>query len=212
MHFLKRSVLVALATIAAPTVAMADTYTLANFSGGVFGGNANAQSPFDLAGITQGMVLSGSFLIDNNITPGPGFENVLFSSYPDAAAIPDAVEFSFNIGSLNFTAAGAALAGIQYNNGNFNGFAYSKDFTFQNTAFNLTISGGTFSIADVAPIPRNYVNGFINIGNGGVTGGTPYTPPAVGGPAVPEPATWALMISGFGLAGVALRRRRAVAA
>ncbi|MCW5760422.1 MAG: choice-of-anchor A family protein [Phenylobacterium sp.] len=30
--------------------------------------------------------------------------------------------------------------------------------------------------------------------------------------AVPEPATWALMIGGFGLAGAALRRRRALAA
>lgn len=30
--------------------------------------------------------------------------------------------------------------------------------------------------------------------------------------AVPEPATWALMISGFGMAGGALRRRRALAA
>jgi hypothetical protein len=29
---------------------------------------------------------------------------------------------------------------------------------------------------------------------------------------VPEPTTWALMIGGFGLAGAALRRRRAVAA
>ncbi len=29
---------------------------------------------------------------------------------------------------------------------------------------------------------------------------------------VPEPSTWALMISGFGMAGVALRRRRMVAA
>ena len=32
------------------------------------------------------------------------------------------------------------------------------------------------------------------------------------GGAVPEPATWAMMIAGFGLAGSALRRRRAVAA
>ncbi|MGZ6015599.1 MAG: PEPxxWA-CTERM sorting domain-containing protein, partial [Phenylobacterium sp.] len=31
-------------------------------------------------------------------------------------------------------------------------------------------------------------------------------------PAVPEPAAWALMIGGFGLAGVALRRRRIVIA
>ena len=31
------------------------------------------------------------------------------------------------------------------------------------------------------------------------------------GAAVPEPASWALMIAGFGLAGTALRRRRAIA-
>ncbi len=32
------------------------------------------------------------------------------------------------------------------------------------------------------------------------------------GPGVPEPATWALMLTGFGLAGVALRRRAALTA
>ena len=34
----------------------------------------------------------------------------------------------------------------------------------------------------------------------------------VGGGAVPEPGTWALMIGGFGMAGAMLRRPRAVAA
>ncbi len=37
-----------------------------------------------------------------------------------------------------------------------------------------------------------------------------YTPPGVPG-AVPEPASWALMIAGFGLAGASLRRRRLLA-
>jgi hypothetical protein len=32
------------------------------------------------------------------------------------------------------------------------------------------------------------------------------------GPGVPEPATWALMIGGFGLAGGMLRRRRTAVA
>lgn len=32
----------------------------------------------------------------------------------------------------------------------------------------------------------------------------------LGGNALPEPATWALMIAGFGLVGLAVRRRRAV--
>ncbi|MBS0361220.1 MAG: PEPxxWA-CTERM sorting domain-containing protein [Proteobacteria bacterium] len=31
-------------------------------------------------------------------------------------------------------------------------------------------------------------------------------------PGVPEPASWALMIAGFGLAGATLRRRRMLAA
>lgn len=36
------------------------------------------------------------------------------------------------------------------------------------------------------------------------------TPPSVG--AVPEPATWAMMLLGFGLIGATLRRGRAVSA
>jgi hypothetical protein len=35
---------------------------------------------------------------------------------------------------------------------------------------------------------------------------------AFGGPKLPEPATWAMLIAGFGLVGTAVRRRRAVSA
>jgi hypothetical protein len=40
------------------------------------------------------------------------------------------------------------------------------------------------------------------------TGPTPVTPPPTG--AVPEPASWAMLITGFGLVGAAARRRRVV--
>lgn len=44
----------------------------------------------------------------------------------------------------------------------------------------------------------------------GVTLGTPFTP--IGSPpAVPEPASWAMMVGGFGLVGGAMRGRRRIA-
>lgn len=44
----------------------------------------------------------------------------------------------------------------------------------------------------------------------GVTLGTPFSP-IPSPPAVPEPASWAMMVGGFGLIGGAMRRRRRVA-
>ena len=48
--------------------------------------------------------------------------------------------------------------------------------------------GGTLTLAD----PQGWSNAVL------------YTPPGV----VPEPATWAMMIAGFGLTGAAIRRRK----
>lgn len=204
------------ALAAAPTFAMADTYTLANFSGGVSPGNANVQAPFTGAGITQGMPLTGSFLIDNNSDTSGVFNNVFYSSYPDAAQIPGATDFSFAIGDLLFTGAGDPTGGaIQYHNGHFNGFAYSSDFDYQNVGYNLTISGGSFLISEIDNSAFK-VSGYINIGDNNVTGGTPFTPPPPttgpgGGGGVPEPASWILMMVGFGSAGAMMRRRQSLA-
>jgi hypothetical protein len=223
----KIAVAAAALALAAPGLAAADTYTLADFSGGIFGGNANAQAPFNLAGIHQGMSLSGSFLIDDDIAPASsGFDNIQYASYPDAAAIPPSIAFNFNIGTLNFTAAqDTGLAATQYKDGAFHGFAYSDDFTFQNVGYNLSINGGTFSIYALAdPFQSQLVGGFINIGDNNVTGREPFTPPPPtsggggcdvngafgcgGGSGAPEPQAWALMILGFGGVGAVLRQRR----
>ena len=62
---------------------------------------------------------------------------------------------------------------------------------FSKLVFNVSAGTYTFNVTDLAPV-------------GGVNGLDVRLDTA----AVPEPATWALMIAGFGLAGAALRRRR----
>ncbi|MBS0361677.1 MAG: PEPxxWA-CTERM sorting domain-containing protein [Proteobacteria bacterium] len=61
--------------------------------------------------------------------------------------------------------------------------------------------------------PNNVPVTFTPDGNGGYTvqGGVPPLPDPADGGGVPEPATWALLLSGFGLAGAALRARRRIA-
>jgi hypothetical protein len=49
----------------------------------------------------------------------------------------------------------------------------------------------------------------LSIKTAGAVDTSVFTQGSVGVPAVPEPATWAMMISGFGLLGAAARRRRA---
>ncbi len=50
--------------------------------------------------------------------------------------------------------------------------------------------------------------GSIELHNDGLYNGGLLTPP----PAVPEPASWALMLAGFGTLGMAMRRRRSIIA
>lgn len=75
------------------------------------------------------------------------------------------------------------------------GFSWSGNFTYIGEGGGDASRASPLTSANFSPV-KLVVNGDV---------GTP-----VGG--VPEPATWALMIGGFGLSGVALRRRRTVAA
>jgi len=218
-----RTLLIALGlTLAAPAVAMADTYTLANFSGAINGGNANVKAPFSGAGFTQSMPFSGGFVFDNNLVPGPGtgFVNVFDQSFPDIGQILPRLQFTLNFGPLTFTAAdnddSQIPFGIQYNNGHFNGFEFITAFTFQSNPYQLRIDGSVLNVVAIVngfPTFNNLINGHINVGDGNVTGPTPFIPPGPGGGdnGVPEPSAWALLILGFGGVGAMLRRRRSAA-
>jgi hypothetical protein len=188
--------------------ASADTYTSANFSGGIFSA-ANVQTPF-IGTIAPNSSFSGGLVFDNTLVPsGTGFVNVGFASFPDIGAIPAATAFHFSIGTLSFDLNNDPLAAIQYHNGAFNGFAAHELFTFigDGNQYDLSIQGGTLSIF-LAPggndTGNSLVNGFINIGNRALTGQTPF--PISSG--VPEPSTWAMLLLGFAGVGFMAYRRK----
>jgi hypothetical protein len=75
------------------------------------------------------------------------------------------------------------------------------------------VDGNTYLPAPaqlIGPIGNNFNIAMYN--DGGSVGANLVTFGVSSGAAVPEPATWAMMIGGFGLAGAMLRRRRVVAA
>ncbi|AUC94710.1 hypothetical protein CWS35_10885 [Bradyrhizobium sp. SK17] len=182
-------------------MASADTYTSVNFSGGIFGGNANVSAPFTGV-VSPGDTYAGSFVYDNNLVPGAGsgFVNVFLSSFPNA--VPS---ISFSVNGHNFTVTDPNAA-IQYNNGQFNGFSINDEFNFSGNAYLLQVNGGIISVVLASdPIGHSYVNGYVNIGNGSLTGQTPFVPQVA---AIPEPSTWAMMILGFAGIGFMVYRRR----
>lgn len=89
-------------------------------------------------------------------------------------------------------------------------FPPSSDFHYywflaNNGQFNVK-QPGFYGFTFANPVIKRVVfsNGFIAVRNMSWTG------PAVGGSTgVPEPATWAMLIAGFGIAGIAVRRHRA---
>ncbi|HEY9234280.1 MAG TPA: PEPxxWA-CTERM sorting domain-containing protein, partial [Phenylobacterium sp.] len=78
-----------------------------------------------------------------------------------------------------------------------------------NLTFDITANSGTFNFAESGPHLKIL---WTNNGTQDQKIGDLFSQDIpfshVTGGAVPEPATWAMMITGFGLAGAAIRRRR----
>jgi hypothetical protein len=109
--------------------------------------------------------------------------------------------YSRNAASAPATATATVSAGGSFLNviaASNDSFGSANNFLWKTGSFTFVGTGNNETITLAATIP----------GNGGVF----FDAVSVSGAAVPEPATWALMIGGFGMAGAALRRRRALGA
>jgi hypothetical protein len=188
--------LLVLVAFAINVPAFADTYHTADFSGGIFGGDANVQAPFRGNGFEPMGPVSGNFVFDDQLIPaGSGFVNVFFSTFPASGIISAATKFTIRLGTtpLTFTLAEAmnGSGAIQYNNGHFNGFFYQTDFLFQGNQYRLDIQGGVWNIQQLinnVPSFHNLVSGYINIGDNNLTNLHPFVPSVI----VPE--IWLLLL------------------
>lgn len=203
-----RTLAAALVLLLFTTPAQAASYVKADFSSGAFGGPANVRDPLRDPFFPSD-IFTGSFVYDQDLVPaaGSGFVNVFFNSYADITSIPAADAFKFNFGPYEFTLADDPLAMVQYNNGSFNGFVFNTIFALEGVNYLFSMNGGSIKVNSVAdPFGQPFLNGYTNITNQALTNATPYAIATPG--AVPEPATWAMMLLGLGFVGGVLRTRR----
>lgn len=207
------------------TVGVDDSNNCAPYSCGF--GSGVSQQIYAASQFTNGPMEIGaiSFFKDEAATFNTGTMDTLTFSlafYYTSKAIaatasggPDATNLPGNLGTLLSNFGTFTTSGVIPNVLTLTGSAFTYNPALGNLILEITpISGvaafdGGFFQADSRGVVTRRVVGPTRFGNGPIALVTRFSSPAA---AVPEPASWALMLLGFGCAGAMVRRRRAVAA
>ena len=205
MRLLATAALVAIPAIAGATTIVDGSFEAAGVGVGdycydAFPAGGNAPCAPNAWGTNAGVIKSGSAAWGSTTTPAGGYYGMLQAS---------------QVLSQTFVAtdtSGLVLGWLDANRTN-NGGAHSYTVTVNGTSVGTYTSGFNGFVAETSAefgviAGQSYTVAFNGIANGDTTSfidGVALT-------AVPEPASWALMLAGFGLIGVAARRRSATIA
>ena len=123
----------------------------------------------------------GIFAAAANPNSDPAEPNAFTSTAERNGGVGGVVRVNFGANGLEPAAQGGTVGTPQASN------QTSATYIFRTSAASFAANGGTFTVQDGSVAQR------------------PNFAPI--GPSVPEPATWGMMILGFGVAGAAMRRR-----
>jgi hypothetical protein len=218
MNFTK---LACFAVLALAPVASASAVTIGTPNGGNCfpfgcGGGTRYQQVWDSAAFAGPLTISSiSFKLNSGSGPINNASFVLsLSTTASAVNGIDDVAFDSNVGGDDTVIFSGALAG-QFDGTTllFDGFSFGYDNSLGNLLLDVKVSGGGFGDyffdamngnATQFSRAHDFGAGFDGYGLVATFNG--------GGGAVPEPASWAMLIAGFGLVGAVARRRRMIAA
>jgi PEP-CTERM motif len=203
---------------AASAQAATNLVTNGGFESGAYNNNAGGYDQItaggtDLAGWTVGNSIAwGLSPTDINVHGGVGYVELtgVGTNYPNYGSISQTLSTQAGR-TYNFSVFSTLL-----NGGGFNVFAGGSAVTLAGSYGAYSGAGGTSWGQLTGSFKATSAATVLSIQGTGsptyVIGLDDVSVTAVGGGAVPEPASWALMITGFGLAGATLRRRRALTA
>jgi len=210
----RTTLLAAAAVLAGLSVSGAASAANLLTNGGFEAPNVGGAGYYNL-GIDHAVPAAFAWTVSNNVdivTYGAGYAPTTPAGGGGLQAI-DLVGYG-NAGGVSQTFA--TVAGQTYQLS----FDYSHNPGIGGASALVSVAGGSFQIAnnDAADGWLHYSGTFLATGanttlsfdnlTGGGNAGVYLDNVSVTGGAVPEPATWALMLTGFGLAGATLRRRQ----